>query len=735
MSEVNRGARWPAAVLAALLASTPTGARAQAPAATPAPAPAVAMGEADIGGVVSGPGGPEAGIWVIAETTDLPTKFAKIVVTDDQGRFLIPDLPGATFRVWTRGYGLVDGPRVEARPGQALNLVATPAPGPAAAAALYPGMYWYSMLRIPPADQFPGTGDGAGGNGIPDFMRSQNAWVDTVKQSCQSCHALGSANIRHPSPALGEFPNSSEMWFRRIQSGQAMGAMAVSIGRLGPERGISHFADWTDRIARGELPSERPARPEGLARNMVVTLWDWAEPTTYLHDAISTDKRDPTLFPRGLIYGSPEESTDDVPVLDPNTHRAWTIRHPFAHPETPSAADEPRGTSPFWGDEAIWDGHTSNHNLIMDGRGLVWFAARIRPAEAQPDWCKAGGDHPSARIAPLPASGRQLSVYDPATRKFDLIDTCFQTHHLYFGYDADNTLWTSWGGPTGGAIGWLNTRRFLETRDARTSQGWSPMVIDVPGLGRRGEYVEANAPLDPTKQKRIIASLYGVQPSPTDGSIWGQSMDSGFSRVDQPGFLIRFIPGDDPANTGLTEIFQPPPGSFSPRGIDVDSKGVVWTTLASGHLASFDRSKCTSPLTGPSAATGRQCEEGWTLHRFPGPQFAGVDPNGSADHAYYVWVDRFNTLGLGNDVPIASTNGSESLTVLVDGRLHQLRVPYPAGFFTKNVDGRIDDPDTGWRGRGVWTTTGTRTPFHSETGKGERPRVFRVQMRPDPLAR
>ena len=93
------------------------------------------------------------------------------------------------------------------------------------------------------------------------------------------------------------------------------------------------------------------------------------------------------------------------------------------------------------------------------------------------------------------------------------------------------------------------------------------------------------------------------------------------------------------------------------------------------------------------------------------------------------------SVGLGNDVPIASTNGSESLTVLVDGRLHQLRVPYPAGFFTKNVDGRIDDPDTGWRGRGVWTTTGTRTPFHSETGKGERPRVFRVQMRPDPLAR
>ena len=671
---------------------------------------------------------------MIAETTDLGTKFAKIVATDDAGRYVIPDLPNAKYKVWVRGYGLVDSARVDGTPGKPLNLAATPAPSPAAAAEAYPGMYWYSMLRIPGADQFPGTGDGKGGNGIPDFMKAQYAWVDSVKQSCQSCHALGSQNIRHPKKELGEFPNSTELWGRRIQSGQAMGNMAISIARLGPEKGLSLFADWTDRIARGELPSDRPARPQGLERNMVVSLWDWAAPTSYLHDAISTDKRRPTLYPNGLIYGSPEESTDDVPVLDPVNHKAWTIKHPY-RPGTPSLLDEPRGPSPFWGEEAIWDGHTSNHNLITDDKGLVWFAARIRAAADQPAWCKPGGDHPSAKVAPIAVAGRQLSVYDPKTQKFDLIDTCFGTHHLYFGYDADNTLWTSWGGPAGSAVGWLNTRKYLETRDDKASQGWAPMVIDVPGWGKRGEYVEADKPFDPAKQQRIIAGMYGVQPSPTDGSIWGQSMDIGFSRMPQPGYLIRFIPGADPTNTGLTEIFQPPAGSWSPRGIDVDSKGVAWTTLGSGHLASFDRSKCKAPLTGPNAMTGKQCEEGWTLYRFPGPQFAGVDPSGSADHAYYVWVDRFNTLGLGNDVPIASTNGSESLTVLVDGKLHQLHVPYPAGFFTKNVDGRIDDPNTGWKGRGVWTTTGTRAPFHSETGKGERPRVFKVQMRPDPLAR
>ena len=730
MSKAIRKASASAVVLSLLLGAAASDAHAQ----TAAPA-VIAIGTGDIGGVVTGPNGPEAGVWVIAETTDLPTRYAKIVVTDDQGRFVIPDLPGGNYAVWVRGYGLVDSPRVEATPGRTLNLTATVAPTPAAAAEYYPGMYWYSMLRIPPADQFPGTGDGPGGNGIAPGMRTQQAWVDTILQSCQSCHALGSQNVRHPRPELGEFADSTEMWFRRIQSGQAMGNMATSITRLGATRAHAQFAEWTDRIARGELPASQPARPQGLERNMVVTLWDWAEPTNYLHDAISTDRRNPTLFPNGLIYGSPEESTDQVPILDPVTHRAWTVRHPVANPETPSSTDLPRGTSPFWQDQAIWDGRTSIHNPIIDQRGLVWFTARIRPVGAQPAWCRAGGDHPSARVAPLDASVRQLSVFDPRTQSFTLIDTCFTTHHLYFGYDADDTLWTSWGGATGGAIGWLNSRRFLETRDARLSQGWSPMIVDVPGLGRRGDYTEANQPFDPARQRRIIASLYAVQPSPTDGSIWGQSMGIGFSGVDQPGYLIRFIPGADPTNTGLTEIFMPPPGSFSPRGIDVDSRGVVWTTLASGHLASFDRSRCRAPLTGPTAATGEQCFEGWTLHRFPGPQFAGLDPAGSADHAYYVWVDRFNTLGLGNDVPIASTNGSESLTVLVNGQMHQLRVPYPLGFFTKNVDGRIDDPNGGWRGRGVWTTTGTRTPFHSEGGRGERPRVFRVQMRPDPLAR
>jgi hypothetical protein len=102
----------------------------------------------DIGGQVTGDKGPEAGVWVIAETKDLPTRYAKVVVTDDQGRYVIPDLPDANYKVWVRGYGLKDTAQTDARPGKQLDFKAEPA-SPAQAAQLYPGMYWYSLLEIP----------------------------------------------------------------------------------------------------------------------------------------------------------------------------------------------------------------------------------------------------------------------------------------------------------------------------------------------------------------------------------------------------------------------------------------------------------------------------------------------------------------------------------------------------------------------------------------------------------
>src|SRR5205814_7887373 len=130
----------------------------------------------DIVGVVTGSKGPEAGVWVIAETKDLPTKYTKIVATDDQGRYAIPDLPKASYEVWVRGYGLVDSAKVKAAPGKILNLTAVAAPNPKAAANYYPALYWFSLLQVPPKSDFPGMGPAPRGNGISPTMKSQGEW-------------------------------------------------------------------------------------------------------------------------------------------------------------------------------------------------------------------------------------------------------------------------------------------------------------------------------------------------------------------------------------------------------------------------------------------------------------------------------------------------------------------------------------------------------------------------------
>ena len=684
-----------------------------------------------IGGKVTGPNGPEAGVWVIAETTDLPTKYAKMVVTNDAGQFVIPQLPSAKYKIWARGYGLVDSDKQDATLGKTVDLKAKPAPNAAAAAEYYPGMYWYSMLKIPPASEFPGSDKSP--TGMPASMDSQATWIDSVKNSCQSCHALGSDNIRHPHvKELGEFKSSEEMWERRVQSGQAMNNMALTLGRMGPPRAYKMFADWTDRIAAGELPFDKPERPKGVERNVVITSWEWGKRGMYLHDEVSTDKRNPTVNANGKIYGSPEESSDDIPVLDPVKNTTSLIHEPYMDDKTPSAKDAPMAPSPFWGDEAIWDGHTSIHNPMMDEKGRVWFTARLR-RNPNPASCQAGSDLPSAQVAPQKETAREASVYDPKTDKWTMIDTCFNTHHLVF--TPDDKLWFSQGMPMSGVVGWLDVKKFDATGDAMKSQGWTPVVVNTSGTGKREAFVDPDKPIEPGKDKWVKAGFYGVMPSVKGDVIWGQAMGPGFTRIAQPALLIRMIPGSDPTHTAMSEIFQSPPGTYGSRGVDVDSKGVAWTVLSSGQLASFDRSKCKEKLEGPNAATGAQCFEGWTLYRMPGPQFKGVnDPQGSANHAYYIWVDVHNTLGLGNDVPVAMANGSESLLALVNGKFVDLRIPYPLGFFAKNVDGRIDDPKAGWKGRALWTTTGTRAYFHSEGGKDAKPRVFKVQMRPDPLA-
>ncbi len=690
---------------------------------------AVAIDQDDLGGVVTSGKGPEGGVWVIAETTDLPTKFVRIVVTDDEGRYLVPDLPQATYSVWVRGYGLVDSPKVQTTPGTVLDLSAMEAPNPQAAAQYYPANYWYSLLQVPDKNAFPGTGPS--GNGISENIKSQAQWIRHVKtDGCLTCHQMGNKATRELPASLTDLDSTVTAWDRRIQSGQAGYNMNRRISSLGRKRVLEMFADWTDRIGAGEVPSA-PPRPQGLERNVVVTLWDWAGPKAYLHDETASDKRNPTVNAYGPIYGALEASADYVSVLDPSTHTASRIEVPVRDPDTPFAADRSMPQpSPYWGDELIWDSKATVHNPMMDQKGRLWITSRIRAA-ANPDFCKEGSSHPSAQLFPVEEADRHLAMYDPDTQKMTLIDTCFRTHHLFFAEDDNHTLWTS-GGRT--VVGWLNTKMFDETGDAEKSQGWAPLILDANGNGRQDAWVEPDQPMDPAKDKRLGAGYYGVMPNPADGSVWGTGL--GF-----PGKLIRLELGSNPPSTALAEVYEPPWNNpkasvqgYSPRGMDIDRKGVVWTVLASGHLASFDRNKCTGPLNGPTA-TGQHCPEGWTLYPTPGPHFKGITDSGSADSHYYNWVDQFDTFGLGEDVPIATGNGSDSLLALVDGKFVILRVPYPLGFYAKGLDGRIDDPEAGWKGRGLWSTYATRAPFHSEGGQGTTSKVVHFQLRPDPLAR
>ena len=676
---------------------------------------AIHVGSSDLGGVVNSAKGPEAGVWVIAETTDLPTKFAKIVVTDAHGRYLMPDLPQASYNVWVRGYGLADSTKVRTTPGKLLNLTAVTAPSAAAAAEYYPAIYWYSMLKIPAKSEFP-----AGP------VKTQPEWLNQIKTTgCMSCHALGTKGTR-TMPKDFAHMKPSEAWARRIQSGQALTQMARDITRLDSQRALALFGDWTDRVAAGELPFAKPERPQGIERNIMLTLWDWSTPTGYMHDLISTDRRKPTVNAYGKLYGAPEESSDFFPVLDPKTHTASQVKHPVRDPKTPSSKSAPMAPSPYWGPNPIWDSQTSIHNQMMDEKGRVWMAARVRPPD-NPEYCKKGGSHPSAKVFPLDSSSRHLSIYDPASGKFTLISTCFPTHHVIFAEDANNTLWVSSGVTGPGAIGWLNRKMFEETGDEVRSQGWSPFVLDTNGNGKRDAYVEPGQPADPTKDTRVAANFYSVAMNPSDGSIWG-------TQLGYPGRVLRVAPGPDPTHTALTEVYEPPLPGYGPRGGDIDRNGVYWASLASGHLGKFDRRKCTGPLNGPKA-TGKHCPEGWTLYRFPGPQFRDVPDDGSAEASYYVWVDQFNTFGLGQNVPIATGNMSDSYFALVKEKFVTIRVPYPMGFFAKWAEGRIDDPRAGWKGRSLWATNSTRTVFHNEGGTQNRPQVVKFQLRPDPLAR
>lgn len=673
----------------------------------------IEMDADDIAGVVRSADGPEAGVWVVAETDDLDTRFARIVVTDDEGRYLVPDLPDGSYQVWVRGYGLQDTEKSVAVPGDRLDLTAIVAPDPATAAKVYPAAYWFAMMDLPTEEEVAE---------LPGGMNFYLTWVKNM--GCVGCHQIGNQSTREIPEALADIESSEQAWARRISSGQAGNYMVNIAADSLKGLPIKYMADWSDRIAAGEIPSHVPERPSGTEQNVVATIRDWSSPQFYMHDLSGTDRRNPTVNAYGPLYGAPELSTDEMPILDPVANSASIYDVPVRDEDTPTTNDDPVvAPSPYWGDERIWDSKSNIHNPMLDQDGRVWLTARIRAAD-NPDFCKEGSEHPSAVLYPKQRASRHLAVLDPETGEYTFVDTCFGTHHLQFAYDDDNTLWTSGGGDV---VGWLNSNEFLETGDAAAAQKWAPLILDTNGNNQQDDWTEPGEDPDPDLDMRVRNGFYAVMPEPRGDAVWGSNA------FRYPGSITRLSPGDNPPQTSLAEMYYPPLPGFGVRGADIDKNGVIWSSLGSGHLGEFDRRKCTGPLNGPDA-TGHHCPEGWTLHDLPGPGFADL-PEFSVESSYYTWVDQHNALGLGEDVPIATGNQFDGVHALVDGELMTLRVPYPLGFYTKGFEGRIDDPDAGWKGRGIWVPEGGRTPWLKEDGKGSKPIVVHFQVRPDPLAK
>jgi len=714
-----------------------------------------------IGGTVTSSSGPEAGIWVIAETSDLGNRLVKVAVTDDRGRFILPDLPKANYKVWSRGYGLLDSAPRDANPGAMLKLAASPAPSASQAAQIYPANYWFSLIHVPAASEFPGTGPK--GNGINPAFKTQDDWLAHMKENCEFCHQLGTQRTR----TLPQTDDPVQAWSQRTSvarspddiffendktyQGHFYGERMIDLMTLfGRQRALEMYADWTGRIAKGEVPPA-PPRPVGIERNVVLTMWNMGG-GRFMHDSTSTDKRNPTLNAGGPIYGYAMFSGMLV-SLDPNTGKQQYLK----------LLDRRGG----------YFKNASNHSGTMDSKGRIWmsmtgqyYSQVNRESQGDnPAYCTDPSNKFAKYFSEPFKEARLASVLDPKTGKSELLPVCFGTHHLNF--DDHNRLYLS--GDTQ-VIGWIDVDTWDKTKDVSKAIGWCPLVIDTDGdgkitpdrsqwnrelagvvggegavyrqnddsSGKQTRYIDQNAELqstslDPKEDTRIAGYNYGMAINPKDQSYWGARYTPYV-----PSGIFRVETGSSAPETCKTEYYEPPKVdgklmAFNARGVDVDADGVAWVAFGSGAIGKFDRSKC-KVLNGPTAATGQQCPEGWEIIDSPGPKLQ--DTRVTSDWLYAVFVDHHNTFGLGKDIPIFPNSVGDELFAYLpkEKKFVHLRVPYPLGFYARGLDGRIDSEKAGWKGRGLWATNNVIPLWHQETGEGSSETVVHFQLRPSPLA-
>ena len=635
--------------------------------------------KSSIGGTVvnAATGKAEAGVWVIAETK-LGVPYRKIVVTDDQGRFLAPDLPAASYDVWVRGYGLKDSTKTNAERGSQVKLQVTNAASPQEAAKIYPAAYWTSLIHPPSKEE------------LPPGYQSQEHWLAALRGGCNQCHQIGMTAMRGFT--------TPEMWDFFIKKNSGMNAAADRLGRGLLEKAL---ADWATRIKAGEVP-QAPARPTGVERNFVVTQWDWAAPDSFIHDNISTDKRNPTLYANGVVYGADRAGGGRLWALDPvkNTLEMFPVEgrtsqgldRKIDYYHSTDTAEE--GGRAGVRQPGTW--MPSPHNPMLNERGELWMTQPVRPPgqDNNPKWAAStvaldindpAAKEIAAKALASRSHGMQLGYFDTKTHKFVGVDTSYNTHHLQF--DWQGRIWSD-----GDVLGMLDTtkidRNNVEGTEAAAQKAW--MRVD-------------------TKTGRVIpTSGYATGVNPVDGTIWVP-----VPTVDGPQNKIFML---DPKTQKYTDYPLPLPGRLS-HGIDFTTDGNVWFSAGSGHLGRIDRK------------TGK-----FTYWELPGAKFAGTGKEtGSTEYPYFMWVDQFDTLGMGKDTIIVTGTTSDSMLIF-DPKKEAwtvFRLPYPLPFYTRGLDGRIDNPSAGWKGRGIWTSFNSYLPKFSETKLGY---LNHIQFRPNPLA-
>jgi hypothetical protein len=362
--------------------------------------------------------------------------------------------------------------------------------------------------------------------------------------------------------------------------------------------------------------------------------------------------------------------TDGFSMVDPVANRAEQIKIPTPAPVLTSTFNAAPTASPAWGTD-VWKRSGDPRSVAILGDGKVLVAVRLRESQKQPAYCGPDSANKFAKYYPLRQSGRQVTIYDPKTKQFANIDTCFTADHNQVG--KDNLVYFG----QNGAVGWIDLTAWEKTHDAEASQGWCPAVLDTNGDGKiTPGWTEPDEPIDPTKDHRIQFGCYSVTVNPKDGSLWC----SGIGRGDRK--LMRLEKGTGAPMSCKAEVFEPPTDkTFGSGGIEATSDGLVWQDWrVSGEFSSFDRSKCKT--TSDPKATGQSCPDGWTFYnngKEKEPTY--VNSSFKALESYLTHVDAHDTLGLG-EAPMYGSTHTDSLELLVPRtkQFVSLRVPYPPAF-------------------------------------------------------